>query len=201
MSTIPTTEIGIFDTSEEYRKDVGLCLRPSFDIVSKADGAQKPAYAGTQIESPATGYIFLNWDTMAHHKAFIASTSYGPLREVLKPALGGSSKMYHVIFNDHPIAFQQPVTEVLIITLKDPSYRAEVFDILTKISYLTEKMLVFGSTLEDENMIILVGGWPSVEAHWEMVAKPEPKAAIERLFALANKDHLFHVALSPFSGN
>lgn len=76
-----------------------------------------------------------------------------------------------------------------------------MFDILTKISNLTEKMLVFGSTLEDENTIVLVGGWQSVEAHWEMVAKPEPKAAVERLFALANKDHLFHVALSSFSGN
>ncbi|KAG2145710.1 hypothetical protein BD769DRAFT_1660825 [Suillus cothurnatus] len=199
MSTIPTTEVVIFDTSEEFRKDVSI-LRPAFDIISKVDGVQAPVYTGTQIENPATGYIFLNWDSLAHHQTLMASPSYGPLLEVLKPAFGGPSKMHHVIFNDHPIAFQQPVTEVLVVTLKDPSYRAEVYDILTKMSDLTKKMLVFGPTLEDENVIILVGGWQSVEAHWETVANPEPKAAIERLFVLVTKDHLFHAALRPYEG-
>jgi hypothetical protein len=99
----------------------------------------------------------------------MASPSYGPLLEVLKPAFGGPSKMHHVIFNDHPIAFQQPVTEVLVVTLKDPSYRAEVYDILTKMSDLTKKMLVFGPTLEDENVIILVGGWQSVEVALDII--------------------------------
>ncbi|KAG2344192.1 hypothetical protein BDR05DRAFT_932236 [Suillus weaverae] len=200
MSTIPTTEILIFDTSEEFRKDVSI-LRPAFDIVSKADGVHKPVYSGVQIENPATGYIFLNWDTLAHHQAVMASPSYGPLLEALKPAFGGSSKMYHVIFNDHPIALQQPVTTVLLITLKDPSHRAEVFDILSKISNLRKKMLVFGPTLEDKNAIVLVGGWSSVEAYWEMVADPEPKAAMERLFVLANKEHLSHAALRSYAGN
>ncbi|KAG2145433.1 uncharacterized protein EDB93DRAFT_1150934 [Suillus bovinus] len=200
MSTIPTTEILIFDTSEKFRNDVSM-LRPAFDIVLKADGAHKPAYSGIQIENPSTGYVFLNWDSLAHHHAFMASPSYGPLGDVLKPALGSELNMYHVIFNDRSIALEQPVTEVLVITLKDPSHRAEVFDILGKISDSTKKMLVFGSTLEDENRIILVGGWSSVEAHWKMVAHPEPKAAIERLFALANKDHLFHVALNSYAGN
>ncbi|KAG1807965.1 uncharacterized protein BJ212DRAFT_1534362 [Suillus subaureus] len=108
--------------------------------------------------------------------------------------------MYHVIFNDHPIALQQPVTEVLLLTLKDPSHRTEVFEILSKMSDLTKKMLVFGPTVENENEIILVGGWASVEAHWETVANPEPKAVIERLFVLATKDHLFHAALKPYTG-
>jgi len=95
--------------------------------------------------------------------------TYGDLLKTLGPIFGDQSKMYHVIFNDHPIAFQKPVTEVLVLTLKDPSNRTEVFDILTKISNVTEKMLVFGPTLEDENVIILVGGWPSVEVGVEMV--------------------------------
>lgn len=76
--------------------------------------------------------------------------------------------MYHVIFNDYP-TFQQPVTEVLLITLKDPSHRAEVFDILNKLSDLTEKKLIFGPTLEDENAIILVGGWSSVEVDFDII--------------------------------
>ncbi|KAG2039453.1 hypothetical protein BDR03DRAFT_917282 [Suillus americanus] len=199
MSTIPTTEVIIFDTSEEFRKDVSI-LRPAFDIVSKVDGFRAPVYTGTQIENPEKGYIFLNWDSLAHHQASMASPSYGSVLEALKPAFGGPSKMYHVIFNDHPIALQQPVTQVLLLTLKDPSHRAEVFAILSKISDLSKKMLVFGPTLENENEIILVGGWASVEAHWEKVAS-EPKAVVERLFFLATKDHHFHAALKSYAGN
>jgi hypothetical protein len=61
--------------------------------------------------------------------------------------------MHHVIVNDKPIAFDRPVTEVFItIQVKGPSTRAEVFDILTRISDMTEKKLVFGFTLEDENV-------------------------------------------------
>ncbi|KAG2119398.1 hypothetical protein DEU56DRAFT_836309 [Suillus clintonianus] len=166
--SIPTTEIIIFETSEEFRKDPSI-LSPGFDIVSKVDGAQMPVYCGLQIENPTTGYLFLNWDSLAHHQALIESPSYGSLLETLKPAFGGPMKMYHVIFNDHPIAFKQPVTEVLRITLKDPSHRAEVSDILSKISDMTKKMLVFGPTLENENEIILVGGWESVEVGVDII--------------------------------
>ncbi|KAG1869422.1 hypothetical protein DFJ58DRAFT_742499 [Suillus subalutaceus] len=198
MSTIPTTEIIILDTSEEFRKDVSI-ISPAFDAVSKADGFQAPVYTGIQIENPTTGYIILNWESMAHHQALMDSPSYGSVLEALKPAFGGPFKMYHVIFNEHPIALQQPVTQVLLLTLKDPSHRAEVFDILSKISVLSKKMLVFGPTLENENQIVLVGGWASVEAHLERVAT-EPKEVVERLFALATKDHHFHAALRPYAG-
>ncbi|KAG2145432.1 uncharacterized protein EDB93DRAFT_1087147 [Suillus bovinus] len=195
----PTTELVIFDATETVRKDRSI-LKPAFEIVSKSNGVQMPAYIGMQIENPAKGCVFMNWDSLAHHQAMMASPSYATLLEALKPAYGGWSKMYHVIFNAHPIALQQPVTEVLLLTIKKPSHRAEVFDILTKLSDSTKKMLVFGSALEDNNVIIVIGGWKSVEAHWQMVANPEPKAALERLYALANKDHLFHTTLTPFTG-
>jgi hypothetical protein len=78
--------------------------------------------------------------------------------------------MYHVIFNAQPVALQQPVTEVLLLTIKNPSYRTEVFDILTKISDSTKKMFVFGPSLEDKNVIIAVGGWQSVEVCVEGIA-------------------------------
>ncbi|KAG1807863.1 uncharacterized protein BJ212DRAFT_1485436 [Suillus subaureus] len=196
---IPTTELVIFDTTEAIRNDRSI-LRPAFEMVSKSDGIQMPAYVGTQIENPAKGYVFMNWDSLAHHQAMLASPSYATLLEALKPAYGGWSKMYHAIFNAHPIGLQQPVTEVLLLTIKNPSHRTEVFDILTKISDSFKKMLVFGPSLEDKNVIIVVGGWRSVEAHWEMVAKPELKAAFERLYTLANKDHQFHSTLTPFTG-
>ncbi|KAG0694607.1 hypothetical protein DFH29DRAFT_312080 [Suillus ampliporus] len=195
--SIPTTEIVIFPTSETFRNDNSI-LHPAFDIMAKVDGLQTPIYSGLQVEDPATGYVFLNWDSLAHHKAAMASASYGTVHEIMTAAFAGSGKMYHVIFNDHPIALQQPVTEILFVTLKDPSHRAEVFEIFNNFTEVSKKMLVFGPTLEDENVIVLVGGWESVEAHRETVAKSEPKAEIERLYTLVDEDHLFHAALTPY---
>jgi len=200
MSTIPTTEVLIFDTSETHRKDVSAIIHPSFDLVYKADGCLRPGYFGVQTEDTTTGYIFINWESLGHHQTLINGPDYPHLLETLSPVFGGKTQMHHVIFNDKSIAFDSPVTEVVITTLKDPSNRAEVFGILTKISAMTEKKLVFGSTLEDENVIIVVGGWPTVEAHLETVAKPEPKALVERLFVLSTTNHLFHTSLSKYEG-
>ncbi|OJA12620.1 hypothetical protein AZE42_12257 [Rhizopogon vesiculosus] len=196
----PTTEVLIFDTSEAHRKDILAIASTACDIVYEAAGCRRPGYTGLQTEDKATGYVFLNWDSRAHHQAVIDGPNYGRVLEALKPIFGDKKEMHHVIFNDLPIAFESPVTEVFICTLKDPGHREEVFDILAKISDKTEKKLVFGPTLENENVFIIVAGWDSVEAHWEMVAKPEPKALVERLFALANKDHLAHTSLTPYEG-
>ena len=104
-----------------------------------------------------------DWDSLAHHQAVANGPNYGDVIAALMPAIGGESKMHLVIFNDHPIAFEHPVTEVNIITLKDPSYRTEVYEILTMVSEKTEKKLVFGPMLEDENVIVVVGWWESIE--------------------------------------
>jgi len=101
----------------------------------------------------------------------INGPNYGSVIEALKPArkLGGEFNMYHVIFNDHPTALlQYPVTEVAVLTLKDVSQRAEALDILTTISEKMEKKLVFGPTLENENVIILIAGWASIEVGGSM---------------------------------
>ncbi|KAG1898876.1 uncharacterized protein F5891DRAFT_981532 [Suillus fuscotomentosus] len=188
---IPTSELVIFDTTEAIRKDRSI-LKPAFELVSKSSGIQIPAYVGIQIENPAKGYVFMNWDSLAHHQAMLASPSYPNLLEALKPCIWG--------LVEDPVAVKQPVTEVLLLTIKNPSNRTEVFDILTKFSDSTKKMAVFGPTLEDKNVIIFVAGWRSVEAHWEAVAKPETKAALERLYTLANKDHLFHTSFTSFTG-
>lgn len=72
-------------------------------------------------------------------------------------------EMYHVQFSAPTIAFDKPVTEVLILTLNAPENRGAVVNILSKISESTGKLLVFGQTREDENKYILVGGWETVE--------------------------------------
>ncbi|KAG2125505.1 hypothetical protein DEU56DRAFT_916473 [Suillus clintonianus] len=216
MSSIPTTELLVFNTTEEFRKDHSI-LYPTLDLGLKSDGVRKPAYIGVQFEDPATGYMIITW---RKHMAVAETPLLQPMLEAMKPVFEGSLKANHIIFNDHTTAFQQPVTEFLLLTPKDPSHRAEVFDILTKLSDSTKQMLVFGPALEDDNEIVMVCGWPSVDvgvkiieiwayravvnvdlqAHWETVSKPEPKAALERLYTIANKIHQFHTSLTPYSG-
>lgn len=71
--------------------------------------------------------------------------------------------MYHVQFSGPTIAFEKPVTEVLVLTLKAPENRSALVDILSKISEASEKIYVFGKTRENENKYILIGGWPTLE--------------------------------------
>ncbi|KAI9573408.1 hypothetical protein HD554DRAFT_2055825 [Boletus coccyginus] len=191
-----TTEILIFETSSEFRDDPGLAI-PAFEMVLEVDGAHAPAYYGKQIEDASTGYIILNWDSYEAHKAFIDSPSYSALLEKLKPSLGASGKaeMYHVQFSAPTIALEKPATEVCILTLKAPENRATVVDILSTISEATEKAVVFGQTREDENKYILIGGWPTVEAHLETIARPEVTAILEKLYSLVDKDHHYHTKL------
>ncbi|KAF8547192.1 hypothetical protein OG21DRAFT_1501679 [Imleria badia] len=189
-----TTEVLIFESSEAFRNDPSLAI-PPLDIVLKADGVHAPGYYGKEIkESSTRGYFFLNWDNFESHKAVIDAPSYPAVIEALKPSLGGKVEMYHVHFSAPTIAaFDSPVTEVLILTLKAPENRAAVVELLSEFSEASGKRLVFGQTLEDENKYILVGGWQTAEAHLKAAAKPEFAAKIDKVLSLANRDHTYTV--------
>ncbi|KAF8428052.1 hypothetical protein L210DRAFT_3564460 [Boletus edulis BED1] len=192
-----TTEILIFEASDGFRNDPGLVI-PAFDVALKAKGVQSPVYYGKQIEEPSTwGYLILNWDEYESHKALIDGPTYPDVIAGLKSSIGGSARteMYHVKFASPTIALEMPVTEVAILSLKAPENRAALVDILTKLSEASEKRFVFGQTREDENKYVLIAGWPTVEAHQEISAKPEVAAAREKLLSLANKEHAYHTKL------
>ncbi|KAF8833627.1 hypothetical protein BDN67DRAFT_916591, partial [Paxillus ammoniavirescens] len=140
----------------------------------------------------------IDWATYEDHQTVMNDPSHPDLVAILKPSRGGNLQIYHVQFSAPTVAFEKPVTEVLILTLKAPENRATVVDILSKISEASQKMLVFGQAIEDENKYIVVGGWPTVEAHWEAVAKPDAAAALTKLYSLATKDHLYHTKLANY---
>ena len=164
--------------------------------------------------------LSVDWDSYEAHQAVINAPSYQAIHEALKPSLSSSGKaeMYHVQFSAPTIALEKPVTEVVILTLKAPENRAAVVDILSKASEASEKKFVFGQTCEDENKYVIISGWLTVEVcrrnatrvlrldynisssqeHWETAAKPEVADAMNKLFSLANKDHLSHTKLSQY---
>ncbi|KAH0833844.1 hypothetical protein J3R83DRAFT_11008 [Lanmaoa asiatica] len=142
--------------------------------------------------------LSVDWDSYEAHQAVIDAPSYPALLGALKPSLDGKVNIYHVQFSAPTIAFEKPITEVTMLTLKAPENRAAVVDILSKFSEASEKMFVFGKTREDESKYVLICGWPTVEAHWETAAKPEVAAALDKLHSLADKDYLCHVKLSQY---
>ncbi|KAN0079819.1 hypothetical protein V8E55_009385 [Tylopilus felleus] len=189
------TEIFIFETSEAFRANQQIitnALKPTL----QAEGANAPGYYGIQIENPTTGYIIIHWDSHEIHKAFASHPSFPAINEAFKPSLGGNVVIYDVSFSAPTVALEKPVTEILVLSLKAPENREAVVDILTKFSEASGKMLVFGQTCQDENKYVVLGGWPTVEAHWETATKPEVSAALDKLHSLANKEHLYHTSLS-----
>ncbi|KAG2145673.1 hypothetical protein BD769DRAFT_1636394 [Suillus cothurnatus] len=72
---------------------------------------------------------------------------------------------------DHS-AVIRPKADGVPLTLKDPSHRIGVFDILPKISDSSEKILMFALTLEDENVASLAGGKRAVVSHLRLVCSP-----------------------------
>ncbi|KIJ10996.1 hypothetical protein PAXINDRAFT_85219, partial [Paxillus involutus ATCC 200175] len=120
-------------------------------------------YVGSQIENPKNGYLFFTWESYEAHQRVMNHASYPDITAILKPCQGRKIQTYHVQFSAPTIAFEKPVTEVLVLTLKAPENRATVVNILSKLSEATQKMLVFGQTVEDKNKYIVVGGWPTVE--------------------------------------
>ncbi|KAF8549817.1 hypothetical protein OG21DRAFT_1469530 [Imleria badia] len=194
------TEIIIFDTSEASRENpesqvVTNALKPTL----LAEGANTPAYYGLQIENPSTGYIIIHWDSHEIHQAFGNHPSFPAIHEAFKPSLGCNRATYDVEFSAPTVAaLEKPVTEIPVSSLKAPENRDAVVDILTKISEASENILVFGQTRQDENKYIVIGGWPTVEVHWETAAKPEFAAALTKLYSLVNKEHLYHTGLSRY---
>ncbi|KIJ09159.1 hypothetical protein PAXINDRAFT_87875, partial [Paxillus involutus ATCC 200175] len=102
------------------------------------------------------------WESYEAHQRVTNHASCPDVIAIFKPCQGRKIRMYHVQFSAPTIAFEKPVTDVLVLTLKAPENRATVVDILSKLSEASQKMLVFGQTVEGKNKYIVVGGWPTV---------------------------------------
>ncbi|KAF8838849.1 hypothetical protein BDN67DRAFT_970906 [Paxillus ammoniavirescens] len=193
---LANTEIVIFDIDEGFRAKL-QAQKPAYDMVLKSAGVQQPPlYVGSQIENAKIGYLFVNWDSYEDCQAVLKDPALLDIIPILEHSPGANVQKHNVQFSGPTVAFDKPVTEILVLTLKAPENRAAVVDILSKISEASQEMFVFGQTIEDKNKYIVVGGWPTVEAHWETVAKPDAAAALTKLFSLTTKDHHYHIKLT-----
>ncbi|KAG9308704.1 hypothetical protein JVU11DRAFT_9048 [Chiua virens] len=197
---VPTTEIVIINSNDSFPTPEPLLS--TFKQI-KTLGVNPSFYTGVEAENPKGGFIIVQWDSYEQHQKVVKSPSYTDVVNDLKPVLSGQNptgttehKIYHVQFSGPAVAFDQPVTEMVIITLKDPGNHGAVVDILSKRSEASGNMLVYGQTREDENKYIIVSGWPTVEAQKQTASKPEVAAALRQLYSLADEDNLYSVTLT-----
>ncbi|KAG9308633.1 hypothetical protein JVU11DRAFT_11584 [Chiua virens] len=176
----------------QFRKDPQTIL-PALKGILKTEGVHAPIYYGKQIENSNTGYGFVHWDSYEAHKAVIDGPSFSAIKAALEPCFGGSGKqeMYHVQFSGPTIALNQPVTE-------HPRIAKAVVDLLVEASEKTGKMLVWGKTVEDASKYIVIVGYPTVQAHWDLIARPAAAAAVAKLHELCHREHIYHSHLSQY---
>lgn len=91
----------------------------SLKTILDQPGAQR-AYYGITEEDPTMLRLFIDWDSVKHHKEFMSSDVYGPFGEKLMTLLDGIEGLYHSHLTPHPPSkalsqSSSPATELLTV--------------------------------------------------------------------------------------
>ena len=114
-------------------------------------------------------YRIPDWESVEYHKKLQGTDFYPSLLEKAK-SIGDLTSVAHVALKPFPATqgLDAPVTEVLTRTLKDESYKAELFATLETARGVAGDVKGFlgasiGPTVENEKQFIALIGWDSVE--------------------------------------
>ncbi|KAF8885684.1 hypothetical protein CPB84DRAFT_1733897 [Gymnopilus junonius] len=175
---MPVIEIASWVPSKAYLADPTI-LKPALDFLKTVDGC-KDVYTGV-AEEQSTLFLFVVWESFAHHKALINNPEY-PQVIGLGPSIaskeeGGSGvTVYHVEFiNPFEPSQSAPTTEILAITLKEGKTKEDLTNVVNtmsaKINAENPKHapVTWGQTLEDEQKFYLTIGWDSSDAHRQII--------------------------------
>ncbi|PPR05417.1 hypothetical protein CVT24_008031 [Panaeolus cyanescens] len=179
-------------------------LRPSLDVVRTWNGCTD-LFIGVPEEDSQTAQLIVVWETLEHHQALIKAAKYpevvSGIAASLPPDSGLSSLvMYHVDFAanarspsevDVGPAFSAPITEQVFMTLKEGKTKGDIAKVLNAIrDKITEDSkttdgistpMVWGQTVEDPKVFVLLIGWDSSQLHRDIVAQPKYKEVLSSL--------------------
>jgi len=159
-------------------------------------------YIGThhapQVEDNTKAYSFVQWQAYEDHKNVLDSPTYHvdvieKVLPVVFPSNPPPLKIVHVQFDKDPTkAFDAPVTEIVVLTLK-PEYKdkkEQLKGLLTSFIAVADNVslsAVWGQTREDEDLFVEIFGWESIEAHMEArkSATPETRKVITTILEFA----------------
>ncbi|KAI5361325.1 hypothetical protein Slin14017_G080580 [Septoria linicola] len=116
---MPTTEVLVCPLSAgsdigDDQNEAAKVLKEVGDRLSKTNGVQQIQF-GTQIENPGVFELLVNWESLDHHKSFMATEAYTPFLNRFLTIAGGKPTMVHADLEpagDFSKAISAPVTEV-----------------------------------------------------------------------------------------
>ncbi|EMD00122.1 hypothetical protein BAUCODRAFT_30585 [Baudoinia panamericana UAMH 10762] len=210
---MPTTEIAIFDLKagadvgdpDNHAASVG---KNTFDTLRTIDGHHQTNF-GYQVENPTRFQFAITWDSLKHHKDFMASDTYGPFLDRFKSIVDDSThkpEMWHVDFQPAgglSRVLSAPVTENVVLYFEgEPpaGYQEGVSEFWKALEEETNLRGWCGGvtheTLEHEGVkgkaAMFLAGWDSVEDHMKAREADGFKNNVEKLRGEAKGRRLWH---------
>jgi len=168
MSSQPVTEIVILQPGPNFSAET---FEPLAEVVKAQPGCQRLYWGRTFVDDQAV--VFVDWDTIEHHQAFIQKPDiFKPFSDSKMALVLTPPSLFHVPFEPFPPidAMKGPVIELaFFIANEEPGAKEEVFKGAQKILALTRNHkctgTAFGFSVEEPNKLVLALSWPSREAH------------------------------------
>ncbi|KAF2716198.1 hypothetical protein K431DRAFT_289615 [Polychaeton citri CBS 116435] len=219
---MPTTEMAILpliagtnpgDPSDQS----SAVLRDCFGTLAQQDGLQE-IHFGTWIESADSLQLFINWDDIDKHKAFMDRDIYEAFNKRFGTIMSGKPTIFHVDFKSPEAlaaVLAATVTEVFTIYYDSAEVPPKSIDGLVEFCRRAKEAAppgladcTFGKsyeklTYQDAKCQVIVGviGWSSVQAHMDFRQTRALKDALPFLMEGMKRIEMHHVsAMSYVSG-
>ncbi|VDC00827.1 unnamed protein product [Peniophora sp. CBMAI 1063] len=182
-----TYEIAWWPAPEAVKKDLNA-YKPAVDVITKY--TPHPVFIGLSVEKQDKFCMFVTWENTAAHGAFIAHPDRPALLQN-HPSIFPSNSLsdatvYHTHLNADPLPIiQTPVVEQTILTPRDGVSLDELKDTLFRAEEVLKGMsdvclgLVLGTIEEKPELLVVLVGWTSVEAHQAYIAAEGAQEADE----------------------
>ncbi|KAF2869018.1 hypothetical protein BDV95DRAFT_596689 [Massariosphaeria phaeospora] len=182
----------------------------------------KSVYWGRQVEHPDIVQLAITWETLQHHKDFIASPQYKPFGNLLAPIAGGAPTFYHLNLpasQPFDTPGSAPVTECFAGYF-DLEHSTDAFDANWAkfaeegVKVATEALGLTGGWAEEEQKHEKCGakegeegparlfgafiGWPNIEAHKEFSKSEAFPGLVKYLRDGPKATAVHHVAFQKF---
>jgi len=204
---LPVTEFATLPVQEGA--NALQAIQQSMSVVAKQPGFQR-AFWGPHIESPNNFDLWIEWDSIDSHTAFINSPDFQASGSSLGPILSGAPSVFHVKFSSKltEAIITSPALEIASFFSPTP----EMADGFEKFISVLGKSDGFhgsgsGSIVEDvspsdggdkQKAFLGVIGWSSVDSHVKAMQGEDAVKAIPLLTNASGSFSVHHARLQQF---